>query len=380
MTARRALWCAALMAALPGAACGHGEPYALREVPPNTPLDSAMPHRLTYQADGAWSPEWLPDGGAIGFAYRLSEHAERDRCLGFMPATGGRVYRMICQTGVGEADTVNAVSSHAVSLGGRLAVVFDAGWKLLLAPARRGIYVQPLDGDDPPRLVLAFPYLASSGLVHAAGADLHWLDEQTIVFLAEAIQFSPPTPGVPGDTNDYGLEVAVLSLGGASPSVRVVPGTSGATAVAVDDANGQAYVTLAGDAHVYGLDLATGPTAPVADFAGIGVVRDVRVSNGHMVVVSGGRTRLEDPLLFGVAVQYDDGGDIWAVDLPGGAPRVVAQQSDRWFRNVALDPAGNRVVAEGFDVQRVPILVAGTLVRVDTIVARAANLWLIGSP
>ena len=78
----------------------------------------------------------------------------------------------------------------------------------------------------------------------------------------------------------------------------------------------------------------------------------MQVQQGRLTAVVGGTVTWGTHPTLGMA-QYDDGGPIYAVDLPGGAPTLVTEIYDR-YRHQALAPDGGHLVAEQFgDLWRV---------------------------
>ncbi len=364
--------------ALAVVACSHGDEFAAVPVEPSPVRTPAPPRQITFSREGDWAPVWLPDGSAIGYSYHVLERTDRDRCLGFLPPDGGRRVRSICVRGEREYDSLNVVSFHGVSPGGRLAVVVETGDPTLYAPAYRWLYLGPFDGSRPPRRVLAFPYLAPTGHVHYTAMNPTWVDEQTLVYLAGNINYIPGALGIPPDTVHMGVELVRLDLAGDSVAARtVIAGTVGTSSVTLGTQPGTVAFTVGGDAKVYQLDLASGQRTVLYDFGSLGIARDVGIGGGRLTAVVGGRVAyVPFDVIFGIPLQPDSGGPIYAVTLPAGQANVVASSPGvLQYRRPALAPSGRVVVAEayGFEVKNL-----GGVLR--TVVGKEADLWEFDVP
>jgi hypothetical protein len=133
---------------------------------------------------------------------------------------------------------------------------------------------------------------------------------------------------------------------------------------------------------VYTLNLATGVVAPLYDFGALGIARDARVvAGGRLVAIVGGKVSYGFDNTYQLGVQRDGGGVVYAVDLPGGAPRQVAPDflslgTRRLFRHVSALPGG--AVAEGYLATIVPV--PCDCPAQDTVVSRSSDLFLIALP
>jgi hypothetical protein len=370
--------CVAGSAPLLGA-CEHPDPYAVRTPDPN-PVRGMPPRQLTFSPEGDWFPSWLPDGSGIGYSYHPLENAEKDRCLAFIPPDGGRIFRQLCQKGLAEAESSNAVSTHGVSRGGRVALVSESGNPRHPFPDFRSLYLGRF-GSDTLRRVLGFPYITPSGRLHFSASHLTWPSESTLIYLATIINYKPSAPEVPPDTEATGVELVKLTLRGDSVIARdILPATLGASSVASGPGD-TVYFTMGGDSRVFSLASATGQTGVLYDFGALGIARDAQVSGGRLVAVVGGRVRFGFSPFFGIPTQWDSGGVVAAVTLPSGTPAelaaitVVSTVGSHTYRHLALSPSGRRVVAEVYSlVERKLRFVT------DTVVNKQANLWLFDVP
>lgn len=362
------------------AACEHPGPYAVEAVPPN-PLTTGSIRQLTFNPEGEWAPAWTPDGSAIGFSWQPPERSDRDRCLAFIPAEGGRIVRQICVRAGHETDSVNVVSTHGVSLGGRLALVAESGNPRNIIPDRRGLYLGRLDSGAL-RRVIDFPYTAPSGLLHQSASDLTWVDESTLVYLATFINYRFGNLNFPPDTVATGMELVRLDLVGDSiAALTVLPGTLGASSVSSGPAD-SVYYTMGGDSRVFALDVRTGQSTVVYDFGALGIAREAQVRGSRLTAIVGGRVRFFPfDSAYGIPYQADSGGPVVAVNLQSGPPQVVAQVSQaavpgsRVYRYLSASPSGRQVVAETYT-----LIVRVLRFTTDTVISKRSDLWLIDVP
>ncbi len=362
------------------AACRHEEPYTPAELAP-TPVWSGEPRRITFNPEGDHWPAFLRDGSAIGYSYHPLERKDHDRCLAFIPPGGGRIMREICRRSLArEADSTNAVTTHGVSAGGRVALVAESGNPRILFPDFRALWLGRL-GDARLTQLRAFPYLTPSGQIHLGASDLAWPNESTLVYLAMYVSYRPPIVDIPPDTEYTGIELVQLRLRGDSlASATVIPNTAGASSLAPGPGD-TVYFTMGGDSRVFALATGTGQVGVWYDFGALGIARDVQVGGGTLAAVVGGRVHFYFHASWGIQAQADSGGPIYAVPLPGGAPRLVVNIGralvigSPTYRHIALDPSGRHLVAE-----RSVMVERRLRAFTDTVVSKESDLWLFDIP
>lgn len=306
------------------AACDHAQPFGAADLGPNQPFSATFPRQLTFSVLGDVQPAWLADGSGIIYSFATGE-PDKDRCLGILPADGGRRVDDICHRPVRDADSTNALWDPAVGPGGVLAYLRESSVAALgaVAPSSRELVVATLADPDPGRVVLRLPYIAPDGQVHDDASDLHWLSDRALVYLAEHLTYS--FPPYPTDTVYTPLEIVRVDLVGDSSTLTVVPGTTNATSVAADS-DGTIYYTLAGDSSVYRL----APGAPAAevvyDFGSAGAATDVQVRGGVLIASAGGV--------------------LYLVNLGTMTSTPVAVPANRDVSVPALSPSGLRLVVQ----------------------------------
>jgi len=197
-----------------------------------------------------------------------------------------------------------------------------------LAPISRSLVLATLDRWDDARLLVAFPHAGGAGpSTSVDGArDVAWLDDTSLVFVRErmAVGLNLLTGKI--DTTVTPLDVERVDFGGAAAIVTVVPGTDGATSVAVNDSGTAIYYTLGGDTVVYRRHFAAGVVDTVYAFAAGAAPSDVQVRGARLVAIVAG--------------------DLHVVDLQAGS-EVVIPGPGVTLAHPALSASGRTVVVEG---------------------------------
>lgn len=353
------------------ASCGHEGPLTPGPYTPHGPLGTGSVVRLTFNLGADLDPAWLPDGTGFIYTRERPDRPDRDRCLAQMPATGGSIAREICNQSAASADSVDAFSAAAATGSGQMAYVrasapIEFTWPL--APRFHDLVLATL--AEPGRFSAAesFPLLAPSGRTHDEAAQLHWLNDHSLVYLAQSVRYLPPCAFCGPDTISIGLEIARIDFGGSAPAVSILPGTDQASSLTTVGSD-TVYFTVYDDSRVFRLALGSGALDVAHDFGVGAIARDVQVSAGRLVAVVGGSVEFRVDSVLG-PIARDRGGDVHVVDLQSGAdqPRAAA---GLLFRHLALDPSGRVVIAEGR-----PIVINGA----DTTFLPAGDLWRLQLP
>jgi len=335
-TGRAALPALALLGAL--AACDHAQPFGAGPAEPDVPFSSSFPRRLTFNAGGNQAPSWLPDGSAFIYTYALNR-PDHDRCLAILPAEGGHQLRTICHTPlIGDADSTNTLWDPAVGPDSSLAYVRESSLPYDLAPKRREIVVASLAAPDPGRAVVTFPYTAPDGGLHTGASHLAWLGPNVLVYIAEDVSYY--TQGTFADTIITPLEIVRADVSTTPATLTAVPGTTGATSLAVDSLRGIIY-TLPGDTRVYRVEVIGGAPTVLYDFGAAGVPTEAQVRGSVLVALLGPRlvrATLGDPALVTMAAP-DTTQQMGRLALSPSATRLVveltgAAPADLWLLQV----------------------------------------------
>ena len=334
-----------LVTTLIAGACSHEPPLRPDSYTPDGPPGTGALVRLTFNSGSDLSPVWLPDGSGFFYTRERTDRFDRDRCLALLPSQGGSVTREICNRTPAADDSVNAFSSPAFGVDGRLAFVrasapLDVGRPL--APRYHDLVLAALSDPGDARVLRAVPYVGPSGRLHQEIAQVRWLADSVLLYVGQKVDYVGACGSCPKDTLPTGLEIVRLDYRGAVPLLTMLPGSDQASSVAVA-APDTIYFTRNGDSRVFSLALSTDSIAIVHDFGG-GIARDVQVAGPHMVAVVGGDvTFVDDP---GTGpLQRDNGGALIRVDRGTGAETLLAPLGIM-FRHPALAPSGSQVIAE----------------------------------
>lgn len=363
------VWLTSLLAMV-AASCAHEAPLAPGVYTPGRPATSGPIVRLTFNPGADLAPAWLPDGSGFLYTRERLDRRDRDRCLALVPAAGGSIAREICNNALAAEDSVNAYGAAAADLEGRLVYVrasapIGFGWPL--APLYHEFVLASLADPRRASVLEAFPVFAPNGRTHDEAAQIRWLDDHTLIYLAQSVQYVPPCSFCPPDTVTVGLEIARVDLGGPAPVLSVLPGTDQASSVAVGGSD-TVYFTVYNDSRVFRLALGSGALEVAHDFGGL-VARDVQVSGRRMAAVVGGSVEYVVDSVRGPIVR-DHGGEIRVVDLQSGNDQTLLV-TNTLFRHLALDPSGRIVIAEGYPIE---------IVMADTTFSPVGDLWRFELP
>lgn len=342
MTPARVLRLLAVTAAL--GACDHTQPFTA-----SPPVDSGAfaagdPARLTFNPGNDLAPAWLPGGRAFLYTQARPDRPDDDWCLAEMGDSGGTVRMQVCDDARAAADSQNTFLWFAADTLGRLAYLREAtplGFGAL-APLFRDVMLGTLAAPLTARRLLRFPLTSPSGDTLYGAAELAWLGPDTLVFLGERVIY-PGCGGSCVDTVHWGREIDVLDLAAPTPVLAVVPGTIGASSVALAGRD-TLYFTRNGDTLLYRHVLGSAAIDTVFDFDTLGVARDVAAAGGALVAVAGGDVGFVTDPVFGTYPR-DRGGFLYRVVLDSGRAIPIGD-STMLVRHPAVSPDGKTVVAE----------------------------------
>ncbi|HEX6644172.1 MAG TPA: hypothetical protein VF037_05820 [Gemmatimonadales bacterium] len=326
------------------AACSHEAPFTPADPHVQGPLTSTPPIRLTYNDGDDRTAAWLPDGSAIVYSSERVDLPDADRCLRFMPAGGGAVFREVCPAGPDQSDSTHRFEAPAVSASGRIAFLHVASLVGFQKSSFMHLVLGSLDDPAAALPVTNVPYFVpGSGRTHGHVSHAQWLSDTRLVFLGENLFYQGSTffP----DTFTTGLEVMRGEVTGETLTLSLVPGTEYASSVAAGGDEDTIVYTLGGDSRVFRQSLSTGEVAVVHDFGAAGIARDVQIRGTTLVAIVGGSVLFQFEEAHGW-VQRDEGGMLHIVNLATGEA-VVPTLPGTLFRRPALSPDGSRLVVEG---------------------------------
>jgi hypothetical protein len=243
-----------LIAALALTGCGHSDAF----VPANSilgPFNTGTDIRLTLNPEQDYWPAWTDDGRGILYAFVNSVEpgiANRHRCMGMLPGSGGSRVWQWCDDRAVRADSVTSYTAYALGTDGRLLYAEAA------APAS--------DASFPRQITLwladtAHPLNRTALLTLPAAlpsvtwlADLAWTGPNSFIALGEVFA-SFPHCGVCFNADSVWINspgsVVVGTIAGDHATLQPVPGTDGATGYSLAE-NGASIVFLRrDDAQLY---------------------------------------------------------------------------------------------------------------------------------
>ncbi len=322
------------------AACAHDAAFRPGDYGPDGPAFPGTVTRLTFSPAADRTPSWASDGATVWYTFTRTDRPDRDQCLGRLPAAGGARLETLCPVGLAAEDSTNVLEAPSEAGDGRLAYVHVNGRIGARTPEGGEVVVRPRGGA--PARVLRLPNGPPGQRGYDRAASIQWVGD-TLVFVSQFwIYFEDRLNGIT-DTIESGFGIEMVPPGDTAP-LRV-PNTDWASSVTLGDTAGVLYYTVNGDSRVIRHDLATGDSATIYDFGGLGIARDVQVRAGRLVAVVGGDVTSGFDAAQGAVIQRDDGGYLYLVELASGARAQLADTGFR-FRRPALSRDGRRIIAE----------------------------------
>jgi hypothetical protein len=351
--------------------CSHADPFADGQQVDNPPFTGTPPIRLTYNIGHDVWPTWSTDGNLVWYAAQDSLSHDKDECLATIPPAGGTMTYMQCPTAF--ENNLTEVLQQPTLLDGVLAFALaDLGtFPPEHVQYRFAIWLAGLTKNDPPRLVMRFPYVAPSGKLHDGPIDLRWVRPGLLAYIGFEAGCCNK------DSQRFGEQIVLLDVSGQTPVKTFIPDTYRASSLAVAPDGLSIYYTVTGGGKIYQRVLATGAVSVVHDFGPGEVIRDPDIVGHRLVAIIRGQHNFGDKPPFD-SVQVDHGGVIMHLDLTTGAADSIVNPTT-WFRNPRLSPGGDRIVAEGFAyrVDTSYVQETTTISRIDTTVSNSSDLWLL---
>ena len=355
------------------AACEHTAPFRPGAYGASGPLNPGVVARLTFNLGQDLTPAWVPGTNAIVYTAERMDRADRDRCLAFMPGTGGAITRYVCGTSTPD-ESLNVYGETAVSSDGHIAYVRASNTRALfrIGPDAQQLDVGPLANPTDARVVHIVPLTTAWGRTYDAVSYLGWLSAHRLVMIGDSVRYPRSCGSCPADTVRTGIEIVTVDFADTGlGTLTLVPGTDSATSVTPGATGDTIYFTRAGDSGIHRYAFSTGQASVAFDFGPGRLVRDVTVASGRLVAIVDGRVA--------------DGGDLHVVNLATTADSIVAQPASGgplWFARPALAPDGRQVVAQARVLTITAIFdpATGMLLRVDTTAAGGNDLWAVQLP
>ncbi|MBL8977190.1 MAG: PD40 domain-containing protein [Gemmatimonadetes bacterium] len=327
--------------------CAHSDPFPSGDPGDNGPFNGPPPQLLTLHLGQDRTPAWSPDGSRLLYSFNQVELPDQDACLGALPPAGGTRSLEHCRLGDTFHELVEVREWPALSPTGQLAWVEQENLVGVRVPTAGAIRVGTLSPLNPGIVVRSLPYTPPGGALHLTATHLAWLGTDSLVYVGADFLVTRACNGCKLDSLIVGREVIILDATTSPATTTVVPGTSGATAVAPAGAPGAIVYTLPGDGIVYRRQLATGVVDSLWDFSATGIARDPALQGHRLVAVVGGNvTFTVDPLLG--PVQQDAGGPLYVVNLADSTVTAVSP-GDHAARHPVFRPQQQAIVAEAVD-------------------------------
>lgn len=366
----------ACLVLLPLVGCGHTEPFSPAPTGTDQPFDIGPPARLTLNRGPDRSPAWLPDGSGILYSAQQLGRRDRDVCLALLPPGGGRQRQLTCDLTPTGADSGDALESPAPAGDGRLAFVGVVSRIGAILPNTAAISLGSVTNPTSYTRLQPVPYSLPGGPGHSGVSQLRWVASDRLLYLAQRVDYQMNCAGCEWDTLRTGLELVRLDLEPGSTPQRI-PGTEGASGLAVGANEDEIYFTRNGDSRVYRQTLSTGAVSVAHDFGLAGIARDVDVVGRRLAAVVGGRVAHGLNPLFGMT-QWDSGGVLHVVDLDTGTD--ITLEGPGLFRRPRISPSGSAIVAEVYSLIITEVPRPGLPPLRDTTVSGSGDLFLYGQP
>ena len=327
--------------------CAHSDPFPSGNPGDNGPFTGPPPQLLTLHLGLDRTPAWSPDGSRLLYSFNQVDQPDQDACLGVLPPAGGTRVLERCRLGDTFNELVEVREWPALSPTGQLAWVEQENLVGVRVPTAGAIRIGTLSQFDPGIAVRSLPYTPPGGSLHLTATHLAWLGTDSLVYVGADFLVTRACNGCKLDSLIVGREVIILDATTSPATTAVVPGTSGATAVAPAGAPGSIVYTLPGDGIVYRRQLATGVVDSLWDFSTTGIARDPALQGNRLAAVVGGSVTFGvDPLLG--PVQQDAGGPLYVVNLDDSTVTAVSP-GDHFARHPVFRPQQQAIVAEAVD-------------------------------
>jgi hypothetical protein len=363
------------------AGCGHSEPFGSGDYSTDQPFSPTPPVQITLNHGQDQRAAWLPDGSGILYSTQLDGSVDNDVCLALLPPTGGRQRALTCNLTVRGTELTEAFDSPAPGADARLAYVAATGQRRAVIPDLQELSLATVANPVARTRLLGLPYTIPGGRSHGGISQIHWLGPNKLLYLGEAVTVITPCNGCEKDTVRSGLDAVTLNVDGSTAAPQAIAGTDYASGVSPGGSEDEVYYTIGGDTRVFHQTLSSGAVSVAHDFGGAGVARDIHVVGDRLAAVVGGRVHYADHPALG-PTQWDSGGIVYLVNLSDGAEVSLTDPTElALYRRPRISPSGNQIVVERYQMILLDIRDQnGTLIGVDTTVARPADLYLLGQP
>jgi len=280
---------------------------------------------VTLNVGADRTPAWLAGDTAVLYSTELG-YPPHDRCFGVLSARSWTLERWLCHASLTSGDSTNSFEWPAVRPSGALAYQWGTTTAGSAIELHRSLVVATLARWEARRVLTTF-HLGDPGGVAIDGVrQVGWIGDTSLVYVHEQMGVAPNPFTGKLDTAIASVRIERVDFGGDSAITTAVPGTDGATSVAVDDSGAAIYYTLPADTVVYRRWLGSAVVDTLYAFAAGQVPTDVQVRGDRLVAVIGG--------------------DLHLVEL-GAATETVVLEPGVVFGHPALSHDGLTIVVEG---------------------------------
>jgi hypothetical protein len=253
---RRWLRCAATLSLL---ACGHTEEFTAAN-PPVGPFNTGPDVRLTFSTEQDYWPVWTDDGAGILYSFIRPGTNPQHRCVGLLPAAGGRELWQLCDDRATQGDSTNSFIAYALGADGRLLYVEAVARNGIqgTAPAETTLWLADSAKPFQRRALFSFPGFAGATPVGWL-ADLAWTGPTTFIALAQDFSvFGHCRDCFLQDSLFFGEAVVRGTIGATGATLEAVTGTSGATSYSLAEDGASIVFTRRDDPHLFTVPAAGG--------------------------------------------------------------------------------------------------------------------------
>src|SRR5690606_19693834 len=175
MLRTRPRWLSA-WAVLMRAACTHTGPPTITVERQDGPFAATPPVRLPWSALAELEPGFSPDGNWISYVFERD--ADRDRCIGVIPATGGTRSRTLCAWELDEAAARDGLAAPGLANDGRLFFTRQFGRMFTMPNDSSALYLAGAQVAESPHKIASMP-------INMPGSSRSWQDLMSPVWISD---------------------------------------------------------------------------------------------------------------------------------------------------------------------------------------------------
>jgi hypothetical protein len=258
--------------------CGHSE-FFVTSIPTLGPPGSGPDVQLTFNVDQDYWPTWSQDGRGILYAFVPLDTRITHRCIGLLPAAGGTRIWQLCDERFVRNDSTGSYTGFALSSDGRL--LYAEASAPASAPQNipnTGLWLADTAAPFRRTRLLNLP-LVADGIPISWLTDIAWTGRNSFIALAQTFNTSllcppPPNPSpCQGNLSLFTLRDTLFALSGAvvlgtiagdHASLRMVPGTDGATGYSISTDSSAIVFIRRDDVRLFSAPLNGGAVSTVA--------------------------------------------------------------------------------------------------------------------